>query len=131
VHASTAATEAPKVEATVTVNEAISANEVLCWSTGTASRVAKASASTDALARVVGVARTAQATPGQTCEMVAHGLLASSLSSASLGVPIYLSSTGTLTETIPSGGDRIILVGYSVSASDLWVSIRDYGKSAA
>lgn len=131
VHAAAPATEAPKVEATVTVNEAIAANNVLCWSTGTSGRVAKASASTDALSRVVGVARTAQATPGQTCEMISHGYLASAGLAASLGVPIYLSSTGTLTETIPSGGDRIILVGYTATAGDLWVAIRDYGKSAS
>lgn len=131
VHAAAAATEAPKVEATVTVNEAIVANNVLCWSTGTASRVAKASSSTDALSRVVGVARTAQATPGQTCEMISHGLLTGSGLAAGLGAPIYLSSTGTLTETIPSGGDRIILVGYAEAAGNLWVAIRDYGKSAS
>jgi hypothetical protein len=131
VHAAAPATEAPKVEKTVTVNEAISAYNVLAWSTGTDDRVAKGSASTDALARVVGVARTAQATPGQTCEMVGHGLIASALSAATRGAPVYLSSTGTLTQTIPSGGDRIILVGYATSATDLWVAIRDYGKSAS
>ena len=129
-HAATVATEAPKVEATVTVNEAISVGNVLAWSTGTASRVAKAASGTDALARVVGVARTAQATPGQTCEMVAHGLLAGVLS-GNIGVPIYLTSTGTLSESLPAAGHRVILVGYSVSAADLWVAIKDYGKLAA
>lgn len=131
VHASAPATEAPKVETTVTVNEAIVVGNVLAWSTGTSGRVQKAASGTVALARVMGVARTAQATPGSTCEAVSHGLLAGVLSSATLGAPIYLSSTGTLTETIPSGGDRIILVGYAQTASDLWVSIRDYGASAS
>lgn len=131
VHAAAAATEAPKIETTVTVDEAIAANEVLAWSTSTANRVAKADADSDALSRVVGVARTAQATPGNTCEMVSHGLMTSVGLSASIGVPVYLSSTGTLTTTIPSGGARIILVGYTTNTADLWVAIRDYGKSAS
>jgi len=131
VHAAAPATEAPKVENTVTVNESIVAGNVLAWSTGTSGRVAKAASGTDALARVVGVARTAQATAGQTCEMVSHGLLAGVLSSATLGAPVYLSSTGTLSESLPAAGHRIILVGYAQTASDLWVAIRDYGKLAS
>jgi hypothetical protein len=130
-HASAPATEAPKVEATVTVNEAIAAGNVLAWSTGTASRVAKAASGTDALARVVGVARTAQGTIGQTCEMVSQGLMTSVLGAATQGAPIYLRSTGTLSEALPAAGHRVILVGYAVSGTDLWVSIKDYGKLAA
>jgi hypothetical protein len=133
VHAAGVATEAPKVEATVTADEVIAAGDVLVWSTSTSGRVIKgdADAESAALSRVVGVARTAAAGAGSTCEMVSHGLMTSVLGAASVGVPIYLSATGTLTETIPSGGARIILVGYTTSATDLWVAIRDYGKSAA
>lgn len=129
--ASVTVAQAESVAKSVTVNEAIIVGNVLAWSTGTSGRVAKGSASTDALARAVGVATTAQATPGQDCTMVAHGQAASVLSSATLGAPIYLSATGTLTETIPSGGDRIILMGYAETASNLWVAVRDYGKSAS
>lgn len=131
VHAAADATEAPKIENTVTVNEAISVGDVLAWSTSTSGRVAKAAAGTDALSRVMGVARTAQATPGSDCEAVSHGILAGVLSSATLGAPIYLSTTGTLTETVPAAGNRIILIGYAQTASDLWVRITDYGRSAS
>lgn len=131
VHASAEATEAPKIENTVAVNEAIVVGNVLAWSTGTADRVAKAASGTDALARIMGVARTAQATPGSTCEAVSHGILAGVLSSATLGAPIYLTTTGTLSESLPAAGNRIILIGYAKSATDLWVSIRDYGRSAS
>lgn len=130
IHAAAPATEAPKVESDLSVNESIAVADPVYWSS-TSGRVGKGAANTDSKARIVGVARTAQATPGNNSTVVAHGLAASTLSGATPGTPYYLQATGGLGTSLPAAGNRIILVGYASTATDLWVTVRDYGKLAA
>jgi hypothetical protein len=125
------ASEAEKIEITAVVNEAIAVGDPVYWST-TDDRVAKADAAVNAKAYVFGVARTAQATPGQTCEVVAQGEAAGVLTGlgAVAGDNIYLASGGGLALS-PPAGSRVIRVGIAMNADDLWVEIIDYGKKAA
>lgn len=130
IHASAVATEAPKVENALNVDEAIVVADPVYF-TGTGDRVGKARADADAKSRVMGVARTAQPTPGSPSEIVSIGECAGALTGATPGTPYFLGSAGGISTSLPGGGNRLILVGYAVSADDLWISIHDYGKKAA
>lgn len=130
VHAAAVATEAPKVENSLAVDEAVAAGDPVYF-TSTGDRVGKADASVVAESRVIGVARTAQSTVGQTSEIVSNGECAGVLSTATAGTPYYLQNTGGIGTSLPGAGYRVILVGYAASADDLWVAIRDYGKQAS
>ena len=129
-HSAAVATEAPKVESTMTVNEAIAIGDAV-YITNTNNRVGKADTS-DSKAKVVGVARTAQSTPGSTCEVVNAGLCTGCLSAATAGDAYYLQTGGTISTALPvGGGKRVIQVGIALNATDLFVRILDYGKKAA
>jgi hypothetical protein len=125
------ASEAEKIEVTVTVNEAIAVGDPVYWST-TNDRVEQADAGVNAKAYVFGVARTAQASPGSTCEVVSQGEADGVLTGlgAVAGDNIYLGDGGGLA-LAPVTGKRVIRVGIAMNADDLWVEIIDYGKKAA
>jgi len=122
--------EATKIENTLAVSEAVAAADPVYWN-GTNDQVGKALANDNAKARVMGVARTAQATPGQTAEVVSHGVLTTAFAGATVGTPYYLQAAGGIGTSVPGAGNRVILVGYAKNATDLWVQIIDYGKKAA
>jgi len=118
----------PKVSKDCAVVEAITKGQPLYWSS-TNDRVGKARADTDAKARVVGVAETTQNTIGNPTTMVSSGEILSMLTTATAGTPYYLQDTGGVGTAIPSGGQRrVIMCGYAMNASDMWVHIIDYGK---
>jgi hypothetical protein len=127
-HASSAATEAPKIENTLAVGEAIAAGDPVYF-TNTNNRVGK-SDTVDPKARVAGVARTGQSTPGNTAEIVSAGICAGVLSTATAGDAYYLATGGGVSTSLPGSSKRVIRVGYAVNASDLWVEITDFGKKA-
>ena len=94
--------------------------------------LAKAQASVDASARVIGVS---QSNPSGSNFMVvfagkAAGVV-TGLSGAAAGVPVYLASTGGLSTALPGASNRVIQVGICLNADDLFVRIVDYGKKAA
>jgi len=129
-HTGLAVDEAERIENIVTVNAAVALGDPVYWST-VADRVAPADAATLATTRVVGIATTAQPTPGSTTTMVSIGIAAGVLSSATPGTRYYLAAGGGLTATRPTGsGNRIIQVGYAVNSTDLWVEIQDFGRVA-
>lgn len=130
IHAAAPATEAPKVESDLSVNEAVAVADPVYWSS-TSGRVGKGAANTDSKSRIIGVARTAQATPGNDATVVSVGLAGSTLSGATPGTPYYLQATGGIGTSLPAAGNRVILCGYASTATDLWVTVRDYGKLAA
>lgn len=130
VHAAVAATEAPKVENTYAVVEAVAVADPLYQST-TANQVGKARADTDAKAYAIGIARTAQAVIGNNTEMVSHGIAAGVLSGATAGQQYYLAAAGGVATSSPAAGNRVISMGFAVNATDLWVRITDFGKKAA
>ncbi|MFO0677064.1 MAG: hypothetical protein U0169_11035 [Polyangiaceae bacterium] len=125
-----APTEAPKVENTLAVAEAIAVADPV-YQSATADRVGKARADDTTKSYVVGVARTAQATVGNTSEVVSAGPAAGVLSGATPGQPYYLQSTGGIGTTTPGAGSRVIQCGVAKNATDLFVRIVDFGKKAA
>lgn len=122
--------KAKRVEDVMVSNEAITANDPVCWS-GTASQVNQARANTDARSLVVGVSKTAAAGSGTNLDVVCHGTAAGVLSGATPGTAYFLQSTGGLGTSIPGSGNRVIQVGIAQTGSDLWVRIVDFGKKAA
>lgn len=130
VHASAAATEAPKVENTLAVVEAVAVADPV-YQSSTSAQVGKADAGVNAKAYVIGIARTAQGTIGQTSEVVTDGIAAGVLTGATPGTQYYLQDGGGLGTAVPGAGKRIISMGFAHTATDLFVRITDYGKRAA
>lgn len=129
-HAATVATEAPKVENTLPVAEAVAVADPV-YQSATADRVGKARADDTTKSYVVGIARTAQATVGSTSEVVTAGPAAGVLSGATPGQPYYLQATGGIGTATPGAGNRVIQCGVAKNATDLFVRIVDFGKKAA
>lgn len=129
-HASAPATSSQRVENAIAVDESVSVADAVYW-TATGSRVGVGDASVNAESRIIGVATTAQATVGQTATIVSQGIAAGVLTSATPGTPYFLQPTSGIGTSVPGANNRVVLVGYAATASDLWVSIHDYGKKAA
>jgi hypothetical protein len=131
-HSSGVATEAPKVENTLTVIEAIAIGDPVYF-TNTNNRIGKGD-TTDPKAFICGVARTAQPTPSSTCEVVSLGPCAGVLNglvpTPVAGDRFYLQTGGGIGVALPGSGKRQIRVGYAINASDLFVEIMDFGKKA-
>ena len=130
VHAPAVASEAPKVENTLAVAEALAVADAV-YQSGTADRVGKARADDVTKSYVLGVARTAQSTIGNTSEVVSAGPAAGVLSGATPGQAYYLQATGGIGTSTPGAGNRVIQCGVAKNATDLFVRIVDYGKKAA
>lgn len=128
-HAVAAAPYAGRIENAFAVSEAIAAGDPV-YQSATNDQVGKGDAANDAKSRIIGIARTAQVTPGNTSSIVAQGPCASILSGATANTPYYLASGGGLTTTRPTGNKRVILAGFAKNATDLHVHIVDYGKAA-
>jgi hypothetical protein len=124
------AAPASRLSELLTVNEAIAIADPVNWSS-TNDRVEKSRADTDAKTFVIGVAETAQATPGSTSTVVRRGVAVGVLTSATAGTPYYLQDTGGIGTSLPTSGKRVIQVGTAKNASDLEVNVIDYGKKAA
>jgi len=130
VHASATATEAPKVENTLTTATDATSNGDPVYVNGN-STVGKSLANDDAKSRVLGVIRTGAGAAGATPEVVSLGICAGILSSATAGTPYYLQTAGGIGTSLPGGGNRVIQVGWAYNADDLWIELKDYGKKAA
>ena len=118
----------PKIDDNYVVDSAIAVGDAVTQST-TVNRVIKAQAGTDALARVIGVARTVGTTVGtDTVEIVSHGPCPGVISAATAQTPYFLQATGGIGSTLPAAGNRTIQVGIAINATDLWVRIVDFGK---
>jgi hypothetical protein len=92
---------------------------------------AKNSGGSDKDGWVVGVAAASVAGNG-TAKIITSGIALGVLSGATAGAPYYLGDSGGLTSD-PStlgAGDRFVMVGVAMNASDLWVQVRDYGQKA-
>jgi hypothetical protein len=124
------AAPASRVSADYPVNEAVAIADPVDWSS-TNDRVEKSRADTDAKAKVIGVAETAQGTVGQNATIVSAGPAVGVLSGATAGVAYYLQATGGLGTALPGAGNRVIQLGTAKNATDLFVRIVDYGKKAA
>lgn len=121
---------AGRIEGLYAVVEAVTAGDPVYQST-TNDQVGLGDCGNDAKSRIIGVARTGQATPGSSAPIVTAGPCAGVLTGATAGTPYYLASSGGLTSTVPGAGKRVIQVGVAKNATDLFVRIVDYGKKAA
>ena len=130
IHSVVAAPSAQCVENALAVAEAIAKADPVYQST-TNDRVGKADASNDAKSRVIGVARLAQATIGNTAPIVSAGPVSTVLTSATAGDAYYLQTGGGMSTSIPGAGLRVVQVGIAKNATDLFVRIVDFGKKAA
>lgn len=82
---------------------------------------------TDATKPPIGVS-VLGATSGSQCAAVHWGVAKGVLTSATAGTRYYLSTTGDLTTTKPSVSTRaIVVMGYALTATDLFVQISDQG----
>lgn len=124
------AAPASRVSADYAVGEAIAIGDAVNWS-ATNDRIEKSRADTDAKARVIGVAETAQGTVGQNSTIVSHGPCVGAITTATAGQAYYLQATGGIGTSLPGAGDRVVQVGIAKNASDLFVRVVDYGKKAA
>lgn len=129
-HATSAATEAPKVENTLTTATDTTANGDPVYINGSAT-VGKSLANDNTKARVLGVIRTGGAAAPASVEVVSLGICAGVLSSATPGTPYYLQAAGGIGTSLPGAGNRVIQVGWAYTADDLWVELKDFGKKAA
>lgn len=129
VHSAGTATEAPKVENSLAVSEAVAVGDPVYF-TNTNNRVGKGD-TTDPKSNIIGVARTAQSTPGDTAEIVSIGPATGVLSGATAGDRYYLATNGGISTALPGAAKRVIRVGYAINGTDLWVEIADFGKKAA
>jgi hypothetical protein len=129
-HATAPASEAPRVENSISTATDATANGDPVYINGS-NTVGKARADDDAKSRVIGVIRTGGGAAPTTVEVVSIGPAAGILSSATPNQPYYLQATGGIGTTLPGGGNRIIQVGKALNTTDLFVDIIDYGKKAA
>lgn len=132
-HPAVPATEAPKVENTLTtVTDATANGDPVCIVGNGLVRKAVANGD-DARARVIGIIRTGAGAAGATPEVVSQGLCDGVLTGATAGTAYYLDSAGGITPTFGDigAGERVVRVGYAYNATDLWVHIDDFGKKAA
>jgi hypothetical protein len=124
------ASPATRLSEDLTVNLATAIGDPVNWS-ATNDRVEPSRADTDAKTFVIGLAETAQATPGSTATIVRRGVAVGVISGATAGTPYYLQDTGGIGTSLPTAGKRVIQVGTAKNASDLEVNVIDYGKKAA
>jgi hypothetical protein len=130
VHASAAATEAPKVENTLTSATDAVANGDPVYING-ASTVGKALSNDDAKSRVIGVTRSGGGAAPASLEVVSLGICAGILSGATPMTPYYLQAAGGIGTSLPGAANRVIQVGFAYNTTDLWVELKDFGKKAA
>jgi hypothetical protein len=119
---------APKTQTTVTSSGGIAIGAAVYASGNNV--VSTGSHNADATARILGVATTTVLT-GQPVDIVSEGIIPGVLSGATANTPYYLGATGqpVLVGSVGSA-KRVILLGYAVNATDLWVDLKDYGKKA-
>lgn len=130
LHSHAEAEAAERVENAIAVDEAIAIGDPVYF-TGTGDRVGKSLSNNLVKSRVTGVAKTAQSTVGQNATIVSHGEAAGVLLGATPGTPYFLQAAGGIGTSLPPAGNRVVRVGYAVSATDLWVAIMDFGRKAA
>lgn len=97
---------------------------------GADGKVAVASCSNAATARVIGINR-ANYNSSQSPNVITHGRC-QGFSALTAGATYFLGANGSPVEySALVAGDRVVRLGYGASASELFVSIQDLGQKAA
>lgn len=131
VHASASATEAPKVENTLTTAVDATSNGDPVYVNGN-DTVGKGDAGVDAKSRLLGVIRTGAGAAGATPDVVTVGPCTGILGGSGVAnTPYFLQDGGGIGTSLPGANKRVINVGYALNANDLFVRLVDYGKKAA
>lgn len=128
-HANVQAAEADRVANDYNVDAAVGAGDPVYFTS--ADEVSKADAGAVASSHVIGVAETAQGSVGSPATIVTSGPCRGVLSGASVNQIYFLQSGGGIGTTMPSGGNRIVVVGYAMNTTDLFVHIKDTGRRSA
>jgi len=112
------------------VGVAVLKGDPVYW-TGVNDRVGKGRADTDSKSRIIGLAELAQASIGDPAPIVSEGPAVGVIAAATAGTPYYLQDVGGIGTGLPSVGSRLIMMGWAMNATDLFVHPIDYGKLAA
>lgn len=123
--------EAKRIENALVAGENVAKADPVYWGTAD-NKFGKARADTDAKAYVFGIAKAA-ITADATGEVVSYGPAEGVLTGATYGTKYYLAYTGGLKASSPptEGGSRVVMIGWAINATDLWVQPIDFGKKAA
>lgn len=121
--------EATRIENDYTASEAVTKGDPVYWDT-TANQFSQADASVDAQSYVFGVAKV-DIGAAASGAVVSYGPAAGVLTGATPGAKYYLAAGGGLSTSPPGAGNRVILIGWAINSTDLWVQPIDYGKKAA
>jgi hypothetical protein len=112
----------------------LTAGDAVYISAGNTAKQAKAknSGSSDKDGWVVGVVSSAGAAGGAQAKIITSGIATGILSGATAGAPYYLGDNGGMTSdpTSIGSGDRFVMIGVAMNATDLWVQVRDFGQKA-
>lgn len=127
---SAGADEATRLENDFVAVENVTKADPVYWEPTAVDKFGKATAGTDAKAYVFGIAK-ADILADATGAVVSYGPAAGVLAGATQGAKYYLAAAGGLSTTAPGAGNRVILIGWAINATDLWVQPIDYGKKAA
>lgn len=92
-----------------------------------AGTVDDADAANDNARQVFGVAASTEAAAASV-SVVTEGVVTGVLTGATAGQFVYLAAGGGLTTTTPTGNTRIMLVGYAINATDLYVKTQYLGR---
>ena len=123
--------EATRIENAFVAGENVAKADPVYWGTAN-DKFGKARADTHAKAYVFGIAKAAIAADA-TGEVVSYGPAAGVLTGATFGTKYYLDATGGLKASSPpaAGGSRVVLVGWAMNATDMFIQPIDFGKKAA
>ncbi len=127
LHTHPGVSEAERVENAYTCSEDIAKGDPVYMSGS--DTIGKGDCDIDAKSRIIGVAKAA-ATSGNPCEIISMGEAAGAGSGWTANDSIYLASGGGLTNSVPGAGKRVVLIGYAMTSTDLFIHHMDYGKKA-
>jgi hypothetical protein len=123
------ADEASRIENNFTAGENLTAGDPVYFD-ATSDQVAQADAATDSKRWAVGVCRVTTGSSG-SAPIVTQGVCTGVLSGATPGQRYYLASGSGLNAGVPSGAVNVVLVGYAINATDLFVMPAWLGKKRA
>jgi len=125
-----ASEEAQRIENLLTAVENVAKADPVYWEATAVDKFGKADAGTDAKKWVFGIAKAAILADAAG-EIVSYGPAVNVLVGATQGDKYYLADGGGVTTTIPGSGNNVVLIGWAINTTDLWVQPSFFGKKAA
>jgi len=128
LHSHAGSDEALRIENSYTAGENVTLGDPVYFD-ATNNQIAKADAGNDSKYEPIGIAKTT-VTSTNPVEVVSLGP-AAVLTGATAGARYYLNDTGGLTTTIPAGQKWVVVIGFAVNATTLFVMPRVLHKQFA